>query len=199
MQIDQFNVVPKYNVTPAEVALLIAAYTPKAQKNPITDLVCYGEVEQPGDRELRRLQAKYGGLKNPDNKKEKLIDRIFPHHLHVPQEFKALGEGFEAVPKVEASEAQRPNWTPGTDEKVVDTELDALDAQADKELQAQQAREKLVKSQSARIAELEAQLAAQKPPSNPVESEPAPAPAPESAPTETPATEAPAPRRVLRK
>lgn len=104
---DLNNVVPKYDVTPGEVAVLIGIHGEGA----VTDIEATGEVERTNRQELDRLRdplTGYGRAQNSDGKP--IVHEVFPGAgARVPDIFAdmELPESlFKVAPK--AKKAEKP-------------------------------------------------------------------------------------------
>lgn len=125
VRINQFTDVPKLRVTPAELVVLTTAYGKSAGTDPIFDLKVVGEVKRSSDDELERLKRQYGGLKNPDNKKQSVIDALFTGHaFKLPMTFEQLGNKYTNLPTATVEESKPKNYLPGNDDKFIDPEFD---------------------------------------------------------------------------
>jgi hypothetical protein len=88
------DVIPKMNVTPAEVAVLRAGYLHLVGTEPVTDLNVVGEVDRSPTDEIQRLKQLYANLRiKKDNKDVNVVDMIFGggFGVTVPQKFEEVG------------------------------------------------------------------------------------------------------------
>jgi hypothetical protein len=130
--LNQHQNVPKFNVTPAEVVILRMAFTPRFGADPVIGLKLVGTSKRTKTQELKRLRNLYGGLKNPANKKESIVDRLFPQPELIPDTFA------DELPRATAEESRPQTYNPGLDDNVKDDELEALDQEAEEIIQRQQ-------------------------------------------------------------
>ena len=116
------NTVPKYDVTAAEIAVLIALHGPGS----VFDIEPQDDVERTNREELGRLRAEYGGAKDGDG--NRVVDLLYPgaaaRVLEDIDELEIDESFFKAEKRVSAKPAAKKTSSKKSSTKVAEAEGD---------------------------------------------------------------------------